>query len=88
MSNDRLEGAHSSSGTAGTAAQALEEQWATDPRWAGVDRTYTARDVIRLRGSIQEEHTLARVGAERLWSLLRPTRTWPGRRTRTRACTR
>jgi isocitrate lyase len=71
MSNDRLEGAHSSSGTASTAAQALEMQWATDPRWAGVDRTYTARDVVRLRGSIQEEHTLARVGAERLWSLLR-----------------
>jgi isocitrate lyase len=71
MSNDRLEGAHHSNGTAGTAAQALEEQWATDPRWADVDRTYTARDVTRLRGSIQEEHTLARVGAERLWSLLR-----------------
>jgi isocitrate lyase len=71
MSNDRLEGAHHSNGTASTAEQALEKQWATDPRWAGVDRTYTAGDVIRLRGSIQEEHTLARVGAERLWSLLR-----------------
>jgi isocitrate lyase len=78
MSNDRLEGAHTSNGTAngqagGTAdgpAGALATEWGTDPRWAGVDRTYSAHDVIRLRGSIQEEHTLARVGAERLWSLL------------------
>jgi isocitrate lyase len=49
---------------------ALRRQWATDPRWAGIDRTYGAADVIRLRGSVQEEHTLARLGAERLWSLL------------------
>ncbi|PPK98196.1 isocitrate lyase [Kineococcus xinjiangensis] len=49
---------------------ALEEEWATSPRWAGIERTYTAADVVRLRGSIQEEHTLARRGAERLWELL------------------
>jgi isocitrate lyase len=48
----------------------LQQEWATDPRWAGVERTYSAADVIRLRGSVQEEHTLARLGAERLWSLL------------------
>jgi isocitrate lyase len=48
----------------------LAEQWAADPRWAGIERTYSAEDVIRLRGSVQEEHTLARLGAERLWSLL------------------
>jgi isocitrate lyase len=48
----------------------LATRWATDPRWAGVDRTYTAADVLRLRGSVREEHTLARLGAERLWELL------------------
>jgi isocitrate lyase len=48
----------------------LRRRWATDPRWAGIERTYGAAEVIRLRGSVQEEHTLARLGAERLWSLL------------------
>jgi isocitrate lyase len=48
----------------------LRQQWETDPRWADISRTYTAEDVIRLRGSITEEHTLARRGAERLWDLL------------------
>src|SRR5271170_6732088 len=54
------------------AAQATEltQQWASDPRWRGATRTYTAQDVIRLRGSVQEEHTLARRGAERLWDLV------------------
>jgi isocitrate lyase len=50
---------------------AIRRQWATDPRWSGIERTYSAADVVRLRGSVQEEHTLARLGAERLWSLLR-----------------
>jgi len=45
-------------------------QWQEDPRWAGVERTYTAEDVVRLRGSVVEEYTLARLGAERLWKLL------------------
>ncbi len=49
---------------------AIRRQWATDPRWAGIERTYSAADVVRLRGSVQEEHTLARLGAERLWTLL------------------
>lgn len=48
----------------------LEQQWKTDPRWNGVTRPYTADDVHRLRGSIQIEYTLARLGAERLWWLL------------------
>ena len=48
----------------------LREKWETDPRWAQIKRNYTAEDVIRLRGSITEEHTLARRGAERLWELL------------------
>jgi isocitrate lyase len=51
-------------------AAALRHEWATDPRWAGAERSYTADDVVRLRGSIQEEHTLARLGAERLWAML------------------
>jgi isocitrate lyase len=49
----------------------LDEDWRANPRWAGVTRDYTPQDVIRLRGSVQEEHTLARLGAERLWRLLR-----------------
>jgi isocitrate lyase len=49
---------------------ALYREWASDPRWAGIDRTYSAADVVRLRGSVQEEATLARLGAERLWTLL------------------
>jgi isocitrate lyase len=48
----------------------LQTQWATDQRWATIERTYTAQDVIRLRGSVVEEHTLARRGANRLWELL------------------
>src|ERR1700729_2039056 len=48
----------------------LQSQWDTDERWATIERTYTAQDVIRLRGSVVEEHTLARRGASRLWELL------------------
>ncbi|MEU8372938.1 isocitrate lyase [Micromonospora sp. NPDC048894] len=48
----------------------LRTEWETDPRWQGVRRSYRAEDVVRLRGAIQEEHTLARRGAERLWELL------------------
>jgi isocitrate lyase len=51
-------------------AARLRSEWQNDSRWAGKQRTYTAEDVVRLRGSIQEERTLARIGAERLWSLL------------------
>jgi isocitrate lyase len=51
-------------------ARELERRWARDPRWAGVRRPYAAEDVIRLRGSLRQEHTLARHGAERLWDLL------------------
>jgi isocitrate/methylisocitrate lyase len=52
------------------AARELEAQWHTDERWSGIERTYTAEDVVRLRGSVVEEHTLARLGAERLWQLI------------------
>ncbi len=51
-------------------AAELERAWREDPRWAGAFRPYTARDVVRLRGSFALEHTLARRGAERLWELL------------------
>ncbi len=50
--------------------KALEESWANDERWKGVKRPYSAEDVLRLRGSIQIEHTLARMGSERLWDLI------------------
>jgi isocitrate lyase len=53
----------------GTAAD-LTLAWAGDPRWLGVRRTYTAQDVVKLRGTVQEQHTLAERGARRLWELL------------------
>src|SRR6266700_1488487 len=60
---------HQDASPAGQAAR-LAGEWATNPRWRGTKRTFSAEDVIRLRGSVQEEHTLARLGAERLWALL------------------
>ncbi|HEV7766789.1 MAG TPA: isocitrate lyase [Thermoanaerobaculia bacterium] len=48
----------------------LEKQWETSERWNGVTRDYTAADVLRLRGSVDIRHTLAEMGAERLWDLL------------------
>jgi len=59
------------------AALALQHDWETNPRWKGIKRDYTASDVVRLRGSIPIEHTLARYGAERLWHLLQ-TEQWVG----------
>ncbi|WP_175986607.1 isocitrate lyase [Bacillus sp. Marseille-Q1617] len=51
-------------------AKALQESWELDERWRGVTRPYSAEDVIRLRGSIDIEHTLARRGSDKLWNLL------------------
>ena len=48
----------------------LEQEWSNNPRWASVKRTYSAEDVVRLRGSVPIEHSLARRGAERLWKLI------------------
>ncbi len=48
----------------------IVKDWKSDPRWHGVARPYRAEDVVRLRGSIHVEHTLARMGAERFWNLL------------------
>lgn len=50
--------------------KALEKAWETNPRWKGVVRPYSAEDVLTLRGSIKIEHTLAKLGAERLWEKL------------------
>jgi isocitrate lyase len=57
----------------------LEIQWLTEERWSGITRPYTAAEVVRLRGSVSVEHTLARRGAERLWRQLQqpePVRTF------------
>jgi isocitrate lyase len=58
----------------GASAERRQEQltleWRNGTRWAGIERPYSAEDVVRLRGSIRVEHTLARLGAERLWSRL------------------
>jgi isocitrate lyase len=51
-------------------AQKLQKDWDTNPRWAGIKRGYSAADVVRLRGSVAIEHTLAKRGAEKLWTLL------------------
>jgi isocitrate lyase len=51
-------------------AQRLQKEWTESPRWKGIKRGYTADDVVRLRGSIQVEHTLAKRGAEKLWKML------------------
>ncbi|MBI3949313.1 MAG: isocitrate lyase [Acidobacteria bacterium] len=49
----------------------IRESWDLDERWKGIKRPYAAEEVVRLRGSIQVEHTLAKMGAERLWKLMR-----------------
>ena len=49
---------------------ALEKDWAQNPRWKDVKRAYKAADVVRLRGSVQPEYTLAKLGAEKLWDKL------------------
>jgi isocitrate lyase len=54
-------------------AEELEKEWETSPRWRGVERTYSAEDVVRLRGSFRVEHSIARAGAERLWNLVNET---------------
>jgi len=52
-----------------TAAQ-IQKDWDTNPRWAGITRNYTAADVVRLRGTVHVEHSIARLGAEKLWGYL------------------
>ncbi|ROO59232.1 isocitrate lyase [Micromonospora sp. Llam0] len=61
---------HTAVETVQSAVDQLRHEWDTAPRWHGVRRSYQPADVVRLRGAITEEHTLARHGARRLWQLL------------------
>ena len=51
-------------------AEQIKLDWSNNPRWRGVGRNYSAEDVVRLRGTVHVEHSLARLGAEKLWSSL------------------
>ena len=51
-------------------AEQIQHEWNTDPRWAGITRNYTAADVVRLRGTIPVEHSIAKIGAQKLWRYL------------------
>ena len=48
-------------------AEQIQHDWDTNPRWEGIQRNYSAADVVRLRGTVHIEHSLARLGAEKLW---------------------
>jgi len=52
------------------AVKQLQQEWQSSPRWKGVERGYSAEDVVRLRGTVHVEHSLARLGAEKLWRYL------------------
>ncbi|HOX71797.1 MAG TPA: isocitrate lyase [Dokdonella sp.] len=51
-------------------AAQIANDWSSNPRWSGIRRNYSAEDVVRLRGSVHIEHSLARIGAEKLWNSL------------------
>ena len=51
-------------------AEQIQHEWNTDSRWAGITRNYSAADVVRLRGTIPVEHSIAKIGAEKLWRYL------------------
>lgn len=51
-------------------AEQIQHDWDTNPRWKGITRNYTAADVVRLRGTVAVEHSIARLGAEKLWKYL------------------
>jgi isocitrate lyase len=59
-----------SADTRSQARERLERSWATDQRWLGIERRYSADEVVGLRGSVEVEHSLARRGAEKLWRLV------------------
>lgn len=48
----------------------IKKDWAENPRWKGIERTYTAEEVVKLQGSVVVEQTLAKRGARRLWKSL------------------
>ena len=51
-------------------AELLRQEWSTNPRWKGINRPYSAEEVLKLRGSLNIEYSLARNGAEKLWKKL------------------
>ncbi|WP_141455120.1 isocitrate lyase [Pseudoxanthomonas sp. z9] len=51
-------------------AQDIQKDWDTNPRWQGITRNYSAEDVVRLRGTVPVEHSIAKIGAEKLWNYL------------------
>ena len=51
-------------------AQEIQKDWDTNPRWQGITRNYSAEDVVRLRGTVPVEHSIAKIGAEKLWRYL------------------
>ena len=51
-------------------AEQIQHDWDTNPRWEGIQRNYSAAEVVRLRGTVHIEHSLARLGAEKLWASL------------------
>ncbi len=61
----------SSEGLRKQSVEAMRRHWTDDERWQGVTRPYSAEEVLRYRGSVNIEHSLARRGAERLWKILR-----------------
>ncbi len=67
---DHSKTAGRSTGPSAANAATLQLEWDSNSRWQGIDRPYGPADVVRLRGTVQVEHTLARLGAERLWSLM------------------
>ena len=67
---DQLSAAQHTIGREAAEAATIREEWDGNSRWHGIERPYSAADVLRLRGSVRIEHTLARLGAERLWSLM------------------
>ena len=48
----------------------LEQEWQDNPRWSNVQRDYSAADVVKLRGSVRIEHTLARLGSQKMWRMI------------------
>jgi isocitrate lyase len=67
---DHLNKSQHTIGREAAEAATIQEDWDGNSRWHRIDRPYTPADVLRLRGSIRIEHTVARLGAERLWSLM------------------
>ena len=53
-----------------TTAADIAKEWKTNSRWKGIQRNYSAEDVVKLRGSVHIEYTIARMGAEKFWNLL------------------